>query len=248
MRKLQFDLSFCVGRPAARSIVWRVFATSRHEDVYVSTPDSASSFKFSLHESGKCHAAFGSAAEHDDASATWSGNIALQSLPPHLATGRRELGGRFHRAWSLVEASPGLYAPIQVAVPADSLTKMSTARIRVSDVLWIDPGPIGSMVVVSVVLTSTPLPTAEWPGKDAPGTTSLGMHSFPSGKTLWILGSIRKLSESDSVFLRKHAELPVDSERKRQANELRMDIPRMILPCLDTARGTLGLWDVNQDR
>ena len=246
MSKLQFDAQFCVGHPGERSASWRVFARRGSEDVYVTCPEFGSSFKISLHPSGRCHAAFRTAEEHEQADAEWSGDLALQVLPDHLASGRRELPGRFHRAWDAVESQPGLSTPIHIAVPVDNLGRMSGARIRVAQIVWIQPTPAGTLTLVSVVLTKTPLPAGRWPGKEHPGTVLLATHSFPSGRTVWVLGSMRALTESDVDWLSQCARAPVEPSRLRAAEGSDTEIPRVILPCVDHGLGTMALWDVER--
>lgn len=246
MSKLRFDLTVGVGHPGKRSAAWRVFARRGSEDVFVTCSEFGSSFKISLHPSGRCHAAFRSAEEHEQASTDWSGNLALQSMPKHMATGTRELPGRFHRAWEMVESQPGLSTPLHIAVPADSLSRMSSKHIRPARMLWIDPTLVGTLTLVSVVFTRDPLPAGHWPGKGHPGTTLLGTHSFPSGRTVWVLGSMRTLTEADTRWLTECASVAVEPSRLLAADRADTEIPRVILPCLDHALGTLALWDVER--
>jgi hypothetical protein len=214
--------------------------------VYVTSPEFASSLKVSLHVSGDCHLAFSREREHDAAAAGWDGEIALQRLPKPLASGTREREGRFNRTWKAAEPAPGIRMPLHVAVPSGDLTAMASARFSPADVLWVEPGPHGSAVIISIATTDTRLPEGEWPGRLSPGTTLVRSHVFSSGRTLWVLGLMRMLTASDEAWLTECARVPLDPRRRVDANALDKHIPRIVLPCVEG--GVLALWDVDRAR
>jgi hypothetical protein len=246
LSKLQFDLSVAVGRPNRRSLVRRVFARAGAEDVYVTSPEFSSSLKASIDASGQCHLAFASAAEHEQASSDWSGEIALQAMPRHLASGRRERGGRFNRAWTAARQPPGLWMPLHIAVPSQDPTEMAPPRLPVSGVLWVAPGPLGTAVDVSIAITPEPLPSGEWPGSSSPGTIVIRKHQFQTGRTVWLLGLIRALTTVDEAWLTDCASVPIDASRKSGAESDDKHVPRIVLPCLQN--GAIAFWDVERNR
>lgn len=212
----------------------------------MTSPEFSSSLKVSLHMSGACHLAFVSEDAHDRASTGWDGEIGLQAMPRELAAGSRERDGRFHRAWTAAEPSPGIRMPLHIAVPSDGLSVMSLSRISARDVLWVDSGPPGTVVIISFAFTSEALPSGEWPGSRSPGTTMVKSFSFASGRTIWVLGLIRTLTPRDKAWLNACARVPVDPERAVSAEGLDKEIPRVILPCVEN--GAMALWDVDRGR
>jgi hypothetical protein len=144
----------------------------------------------------------------------------------------------------MIECVPGLFMPLHISIPADGLTQMSSTRIKALDVAWIAPPPTGSAAVISVLISGNPLPAAEWPGKGSPGTTCVGVHTFLSGRTVWVLGLVKPLSSADVAWLTECAGVPVEKERAESAEMGATEISRIILPCVDHVEGTMALWDV----
>lgn len=229
---------------AGRSAIWRVFARRGREDVYVTNPEFGSGLKVSLHESGACHAAFRDIEERGRAESGWAADVASVELPTHLAA-RPDAGrGRFTEQWTARETMPGLQMPLHVSIPADGLCPMPDHPSVLRRVKWIAATPAGTAAVVSVALTNRPTPSGRWPGQSDPGTTYVDHFSFPSGRTVWLLGVIKVLDQSGKEWLAGCAREPIPQERLLAAEREGKEVTRIVVPCLDEAGGVLALWDL----
>lgn len=132
---------FCVGEPAARSSVWRVFAGQNASDVYISIRSSAGLHKISLHESGDFRYQLINMIQEDLDRA----DLAIVSLSDDVG----EKTGRIIHQWVRPEpSSEGWIEGFRLVVPADDLQPGPSGKKDIGDVEWIPAPDAGRAVAV----------------------------------------------------------------------------------------------------
>lgn len=169
-----------VGEPGRRSSVWRVWANTRKDDVYVAAREAATHQKFSLHESG-------------DWRYQWtSGERAVA----YTGQSRRTID-----RWSRPsEHTGGWTHALSIWVPHGALSSIPSDRApRRGGIDFVPEPAVGEAIGIHVVIAKTDqgfVPTK--------GTVPITGFSLPGGEVVIVLAGKRRMTERDVDWLRSN--------------------------------------------
>lgn len=168
---------FCVGEPAARSSVWRVFAGQNASDVYISIRSSAGLHKISLHESGDFRYQLINMVQED----LERSDLAVV----FLSEDAEEKTGRIIHRWVRPQPSPeGWIESFRLVIPADDLQLGPSGKKDIGDVEWIPAPAAGRAVAVRGYLVDPGLGEVNLSGlvREEGVFSFLGGFKLPNGQ------------------------------------------------------------------
>lgn len=179
----KLPVRFAVGRPGRRSSMWRLWANSAKDDVYLATRQSAGIFKVSLHASGDWRLQWVSA---DRGDVRWT------------AFGPDEPDGRVLHRWQRPPPGrSGWTDAMSVWVPEPDVVEIPGDAEPSHDVQWLDPPAPGDAVELRLVLAQPARVAVELTGALHPGRAFALVNGFrlASGETAVLFAATRPLED-----------------------------------------------------
>ncbi len=151
---------------------WKLWTESGKGDseVYLANRSLGGTLKASLHQSGNWHIAFSKKA---------FGDLVAGSIP--------KLQDRFLARWPRPkELAPGVTLAFRIVTPWSSVTGQKE-RYRGSNIVWVENAPEGKATEIDVLFTKLSIRPEEWPGKNSPGTSLVGLVNLDNRETVWVV-------------------------------------------------------------
>lgn len=187
---------FCVGDPAARSSVWRVFAGPNASDVYILIRSSADLHKISLHESGDFrYQLIGMTRDEADRA-----DLAIVSLSGEYG----DSGGRILHQWTRPEpSSDGWTEGFRLVIPAGDLMPGPAGPKDLGDVEWIPAPSDGRAVEIRGFFVSPGEGEMDLSGlvRETGVFSFLGGFKLPNEQVFVLFSSTVTLQQSDLEML-----------------------------------------------
>lgn len=190
---------FCVGTPAARSSVWRVFAGRNASDVYIAIRSSAGLHKISLHESGDFrYQLIGMVQEDMDRD-----DFAIVSLVDEGEESAKT--GRILHRWVRPDPNPeGWTECFRLVIPADDLMRGPAGPKDIGGVEWIPTPDPGRAVAVRGFLVDPGQGEADFSElvREEGIFSYLGGFKLPSGQVFILFSATVTLRVSENQILK----------------------------------------------
>jgi hypothetical protein len=170
--KQRKSIRFCVGQQeGVRASTWNLFAEigGGKNDVYLACREQKGAWKVSLHQSGKCHAAFD--------------NEYLQS---HSDT--NEWPNRFIEKWEVPNGNlgNGYTLAYRIVTPLSSVN-VSNRYPDTEEISWISSPSMQMSAEICIVLSTSSGEIASWPGKSSLNTKLIDKFQLDNGTTVYIV-------------------------------------------------------------
>jgi hypothetical protein len=189
------SITLCVGSPALRSSVWKIW-TARSE-VFVVPKEAQSGLKLSLHSSGIFRLAFASPEELARAIYGSHETVAVEGIVP--APSRLPEPDRVLHRWNARQIIPGFVVAFRVLIPVTELRPLYNASVDLASVRWLPTADQDRAIELSVCLAGWDRQNVqvELRGK------CLFEHALESGVHVLVSGRAAQLDASELDWVRR---------------------------------------------